>query len=111
LVPAYDQVIKRAAAALPPGKRCVLLDLQAPTHWPRWLVQCGTLLTRPFGVPLARAQRHPWESMQRYFTHVQRTDLYFGAAYIATGEKTPAGDARMAPGSSRGRVPWTRRAP
>jgi hypothetical protein len=87
-VPVYDQVIKRAAGALPAGKRCVLLDLQAPTHWPRWLVKCGVLLTRPLGEALVLPQRHPWESMQRYFTHVRRTDVDFGAAYIATGEST-----------------------
>jgi demethylmenaquinone methyltransferase/2-methoxy-6-polyprenyl-1,4-benzoquinol methylase len=87
-VPVYEQVIKRAAVALPPGKRFVLLDLKAPTHWPGWLVKCGVFLTRPFGVTGALTQRHPWETLPRYFAHVTRTELYFGAAYIATGEST-----------------------
>jgi hypothetical protein len=73
-------------AAISLGKRLVLLDLKTPIHWPLWLIKLDVFLTRPFGVTLALVQRHPWETMQRYFVPVTRTELYSGAAYIAIGE-------------------------
>jgi len=87
LVPEYDAIIQRASAALSPGKRCVVLDLKLPEKMPMWLVRLGVLLTRPFGVSLDLAGRHPWESIERYLDKVSFEELYLGFAYISVGER------------------------
>jgi len=86
LVPEYDAIIQRAAAALSHGKRCVVLDLKLPERMPMWLVRFGVLVTRPFGVSLDLAGRHPWESIERYMDKVVFDELYLGFAYISAGE-------------------------
>ena len=86
LVPEYDKVIQRAAGALSPGKRCVVLDLKLPERIPRWLVRFAVFITRPFGVTLDLAARHPWESMERHLNRVSLEEKYMGFAYIACGE-------------------------
>jgi len=86
LVPEYTAVITNAAAALKPGKRMVLLDLQLPA-WPQPLVKLGILLTRAFGVNEEIANRHPWESMQAVFGNMHKFDSYFGAIYTAISER------------------------
>ncbi len=85
LVPDYEEVIARAAAALAPGRSLVVLDLKRPDGTPEWLVRAGVFVARPFGVTLDLADRHPWEAMGKYYADVTVTDLYFGFAYIATG--------------------------
>jgi len=86
LVPEYHSVIVNAATALKPSKRMVLLDLQLP-DWPQPLVKLGILLTRGFGVNEEIAKRHPWESMQTVFGNMHKTDVYFGAVYLAVSEQ------------------------
>jgi len=86
LVPEYDAVIQHAAGALSLGKRCVVLDLKLPESMPMWLVRFGVLVTRPFGVSLDLAGRHPWESIERYLVNVTFKELYLGFAYISAGE-------------------------
>jgi len=90
LVPDYPAVIGNAAAALKPGKRMVLLDLQMPA-WPRSLVKLGIWLTSGFGVNQEIAERHPWESMEAEFGNLKKTDVYFGAVYLAMSERGAAG--------------------
>jgi len=85
LVPEYENVIARAAAALAPGRALVVLDLKRPDGIPEWLVRVGVFISRPFGVTLDLADRHPWEVMGKYCSGVTLMDLYFGFAYIATG--------------------------
>jgi demethylmenaquinone methyltransferase/2-methoxy-6-polyprenyl-1,4-benzoquinol methylase len=87
LVPEYDAVIQRAAAALEPGKRCVVLDLKQPLQMPLWLVRLAVALTTPFGVSLDLAGRHPWESMEQHLEKVDFKEYYLGFAYIAVGER------------------------
>jgi demethylmenaquinone methyltransferase/2-methoxy-6-polyprenyl-1,4-benzoquinol methylase len=87
LVPEYDGVIRRAAGALAPGGRLVVLDLKRPNWAPDWLVRLGVWLTAPFGVKAAYVARHPWESMRRHLARVTTTELFGGFAYIAMGEK------------------------
>jgi ubiquinone/menaquinone biosynthesis C-methylase UbiE len=86
LVPEHDRVIEHGAQALKPGRRFVVLDLKQPTGAPLWLVELGVVLTRPFGVSLDLAQRHPWESLARYLDPVVFEELYFGFVYISAGE-------------------------
>ncbi len=88
LVPEYDEVIRNGAAALSQGKRFVILDFKKPEHWPNWLIRLFVSITHPFGVSLDLAQRHPWESVERYMTVVQSQEFYFGAVYLCVGEVT-----------------------
>ena len=59
LVPDFEDVIARAAAALAPGRALVALDLKRPDGIPEWLVRVGVFVSRPFGVTLDLADRHP----------------------------------------------------
>lgn len=87
LVAEYDKIIERGAAALGPGKRLVVLDFKLPDRWPVWLIKFFVILTRPFGVTLDLADRHPWESVERYTDLKKFNSFYFGAIYISAGEK------------------------
>jgi ubiquinone/menaquinone biosynthesis C-methylase UbiE len=86
LVPEFDEVIRRAAAALAPGKRMVIVDLKAPGGWPPWLLRAAVRLVRPFAVTLGLAERRPWESLHRHFSDVTVERRYLGTTYIAMGE-------------------------
>ena len=85
LVPEYDALVQKSARVLSPGGRFVLLDFKRPEGWPLWLVKLFVFLTSPFGVSLDLEDRHPWESVERYFERTGFRDLYFGAIYICTG--------------------------
>jgi ubiquinone/menaquinone biosynthesis C-methylase UbiE len=87
LVPAYDQVIARCAAALRPGGRLAIFDLKEPEGWPRWLVRVAAWANRPFGVTLDLADRHSWESLGRHLDEREYRELYFGAVYLSVGER------------------------
>lgn len=89
LVPEYDRVIQKGAAALSPDARFVIVDFKKPGRWPMWLIKLFVILTRPFGVSLDIADRHPWESVARYMTMVEFRELYFGALYLCVGETLP----------------------
>lgn len=86
LVPEYDEVIRRGAAALSPEGRFVVLDFKKPKHAPRWLLQLMLLVTKPFAVTLDLAERHPWESMETHLAGLVMRDYYFGFAYLAIGK-------------------------
>ncbi|HKK07058.1 MAG TPA: methyltransferase domain-containing protein [Gammaproteobacteria bacterium] len=87
LVPEFERVIANAAAALPAGGRFTILDLRRPERRPPWLVRLGVAVTAPFGVSLDLAERRPWEALERHFARVRYEALYFGFAYLASGEK------------------------
>ena len=87
LMPEYDKIIKKGAAALSPGKRLVVLDFKMPDSWPRWLIKFFVIITRPFGVTLDLADRHPWESIKQCIDLVEFNTKYFGGIYIAAGQK------------------------
>ena len=87
LIPEYDKIIKKGAGALSPGKRLVVLDFKLPDSWPMWLIKFFVVLTRPFGVTLDLADRHPWESIDRYLVLKELKSFYFGSIYNAAGEK------------------------
>lgn len=88
LVPEYDRVIEVIAEYLKPGSCLALFDLKRPEGWPQWLVRVVAWLNKPFGVSLDLADRHPWESLRRHLGEVQLQPAYFGAVYLAVGEKT-----------------------
>ncbi len=90
LVPEFDQVVRNGAMALSPGKRWVVLDFKLPAKRLAWLlVPLAVLLTRPFGVRIEMAERHPWESIDRYLVNTSLAEFYMGMAYIAVGERSP----------------------
>jgi len=86
LMPEYDRIIKNGAAALGSGKKFVILDFKKSDAWPAWLINFFVFVTKPFGVSIDLAERHPWESIQRYLTHVQIYELYFGGLFLCVGE-------------------------
>lgn len=85
LVPEFDEVIKHGAEALAPGGRFAILDFKQPVWAPLWLVKAFVWITAPFGVDLGMADRHPWESLERYLPGSTFRELYFGFTYLATG--------------------------
>jgi ubiquinone/menaquinone biosynthesis C-methylase UbiE len=87
LEPLFDEVIGRAAAAIAPGGRFVLLDLRMPTNWLRHLGPLLIRVLRPFAVSLEVARRQPWTSMQRHFPRYSYREGYFGIVYIAVGKQ------------------------
>jgi ubiquinone/menaquinone biosynthesis C-methylase UbiE len=87
LAPEYDAIIKRAADILSPGKRFVVLDLKLPEGLPAWMIRFGVAITRPFGVTLDLAGRHPWESIERNLQEVAFEEIFLGFAYISVGER------------------------
>ena len=87
LISEFDKIIKKGAAALFPGKRLVILDFKMPDSWPMWLIKFFVVLTRPFGVTLDLADRHPWESIEQYLDLVEFRTKYFGGIYMVAGQK------------------------
>ena len=87
LVPEYDAVIQRASRALKPKGRLAVFDIKEPEGWPTWLVRFAAWLNKPFGVSLALANRHPWESIRRYLTQTDYGEYYFGMLYLCAGMK------------------------
>ena len=86
LEPDYDGVIERGTKALKRGGRWVILDLKLPTNWLRHLAPLLIFLVRPFAVSMEVAKRRPWESVERRLTNTALKDLYFGVAYLSSGE-------------------------
>jgi ubiquinone/menaquinone biosynthesis C-methylase UbiE len=87
LVPEFDRIIRDGCRALKPGGRWVVLDLKMPSGWTAGLAPMFIFLTRPFGVTKDLAERHPWESMQKYLNDVKVEDFYLGFAYISSGTR------------------------
>jgi ubiquinone/menaquinone biosynthesis C-methylase UbiE len=55
LVEEYEEIIKRGAAALAPGKRLAVLDFKLPASWPMWLVKFFFLSS-----PVPLVSRRTW---------------------------------------------------
>lgn len=85
MVPEYDVVVRRVAEALPPGGRLVIYGLKRPERWPRWLVQLGIWVNRPFGVSEEYAALRPFESLRRHMREIEHREFYAGAAYLSVG--------------------------
>ena len=87
------EVIANGAAALSGGGRWVVLDVKVPEKTPRWLVQLGTALVRPFASIDDWNMRRPWEAiraaMQEELAELSWTELFFGTAFLAAGSRDP----------------------
>jgi ubiquinone/menaquinone biosynthesis C-methylase UbiE len=110
-VPECGDVIAHGAAALARGGRWVVLDLKLPDSAPRWLVQLGIPLVRPFGSIDEWITRRPWDAiraaMQDRLADLSWTELSFGTAFLAQAvardgrhEATPP-RAQQRPGDRR----------
>ena len=86
IVPGYDDVVKRSAAALPAGGRIGLMGLKHPESWPDWLIKAGVVITAPFGVSREYEDFKPWVSGDTYFMRQTFTEHLAGAAYTYVGE-------------------------
>jgi demethylmenaquinone methyltransferase/2-methoxy-6-polyprenyl-1,4-benzoquinol methylase len=93
-VPECAEVIAHGAEALSGGGRWVVLDLKAPDSTPRWLVQLGTAVLRPFASIDEWMLRRPWEAiraaMQDTLADLSWTELFAGTAFLAAGSRDPA---------------------
>jgi demethylmenaquinone methyltransferase/2-methoxy-6-polyprenyl-1,4-benzoquinol methylase len=87
MVPAYDEVIERAAERLPTDARIGLLGLKHPESWPGWLVEAGVAATKPFGVSRDYEDFKPWVAADRHFERRSLREHFAGAAYSYVGEK------------------------
>jgi demethylmenaquinone methyltransferase/2-methoxy-6-polyprenyl-1,4-benzoquinol methylase len=87
LSPDFDEIIQNGCKVLSPGGRWVILDFKLPSSWLSRLAPFLVFLTRPFGVSMELATRHPWESIDRYLNNTSLTELYGGFVYIATGDR------------------------
>lgn len=82
----FHRVIERAAGALSPGGRLVVLDGKVPDGaFSAALLKLALLLGRPFGVRLDYADRRPWESFPEYLEETSVEERFFGGMYIASG--------------------------
>ena len=96
----YDGVIRRAAEALRPGGRLVILEMKRPEAWPEWLIRIGAWLNRPFGVSRDYAERTPWESMSRHLSEIRYEEFYAGALYLCVGQRPAAEHCETVSGGS-----------
>jgi len=87
LVPEYDEVVRNGAATLSPGGRFVILDFKMPSTRISVFAPLLAYITVPFGVSMELAERHPWESVDRYLEGVSLREYYGGFVYIASGER------------------------
>lgn len=87
LVPEFDAVIRNGCRSLSAGGRFVVLDFKLPSGWLSRLAPLGVFITRPFGVSMELASRHPWESIAAHFGKVDLEEFYGGFVYVAVGER------------------------
>jgi len=87
LVPEFDKVVQNGCKALKPGKKWVILDFKMPSNSLSHLAPLAVFLTRPFGVTIDLAARHPRESIEKHMKNLSMIELYMGFVYIAAGKR------------------------
>ncbi len=92
LVPDYDRVILNGCRALKVGKRWVVADFKMPSGaLSKMAPLLAKLFVQPFGGNVSMANRHPWESMNKYLEDVSMNESYLGMVYVAVGERGESG--------------------
>ncbi len=85
--PGYVAIIERASTALPTGGRMALLGLKHPERWPRWIIEIGILLTKPFGVAREYEEFRPWLPARKFLQEIHFREFLMGCVYEFVGEK------------------------
>ncbi len=91
LMPEFDRIIRTGRESLAPGGRLAILDFKEPDRSPDWLTRLMVRITAPFGVSRDLADRHPWESVRKYFHVNSLQEYFFGFVYLSVGEATKEG--------------------
>lgn len=86
-MPEFDEVIRNGSKSLVDGGRMVILDFKLPESWISRLAPFALVDTRPWGLSVEMASRHPWESIAKYLQHTRLTERYGGFVFIAAGEQ------------------------
>jgi ubiquinone/menaquinone biosynthesis C-methylase UbiE len=93
-VPECGEVIAHGATALSGRRRWVVLDLKVPDNTPRWLVQLGTAVMRPYASTDEWIAGRRWDAirtaMQDTLAHVSWTESCCGTTFLAAGSHGPA---------------------
>lgn len=86
-VPEFGDVIRSGSRSLVPGGRLVVADFKLPNRWTSRFAPYALVDTRPWGLSMEMASRHPWESIAKYLKDVRLTERYGGFVFIAVGEQ------------------------
>jgi ubiquinone/menaquinone biosynthesis C-methylase UbiE len=86
-VPEFDQVIRNGSRSLAARGRFVVLDFKLPNGRISHLAPFSLFVTRPWGLSMGMASRHPWESIDKHLKHMRLTELYGGFVFLAVGER------------------------
>lgn len=83
LVPEYDEVIRKGADALVADGRWVVADFRMPQGWSAKLTPLLLKYFARYAVSTDLADRHPWESLQKYMEVVApMRHFYLGYIYV-----------------------------
>lgn len=94
MLPNYAEVVASLAERLRPGGRIVVNGLRHPGRWPDWVINAGSVLSRPFGVSDAYRSHRPWEAIERHLVEVAYDEAMAGAAYLSAGTVPGTGRER-----------------
>ncbi len=86
--PSYDKVIKNGYDSLKSGKRFVIVDYKKPSGPTKIFTPIVLFLAKSFGVKIELMERHPWESIEKYFEKTNFTESYGGFLYMSVGKKS-----------------------
>lgn len=84
-VPEFDSVVQKAAQALAPDGRLVILDAKKPDSWPPWLFQALFKIKKPLGLGIEYFDLRPWKAVEHYFQQTTFEQRYGGWVYFSTG--------------------------
>jgi ubiquinone/menaquinone biosynthesis C-methylase UbiE len=86
-VPEFDEVIRNGSNSLAAQGRFAVLDFKLPSGWISRLAPFLLFVTRPWGLSMELASRHPWESIGKHLKHMRLTELYGGFVFLAVGKR------------------------
>jgi ubiquinone/menaquinone biosynthesis C-methylase UbiE len=86
-VPEFDEVIRNGSNSLAAQGHFVVLDFKVPSGWISRLAPFLLFVTRPWGLSIELASRHPWESISKHLKHMRLTELYGGFVFLAMGKR------------------------
>lgn len=84
----YDKVIKNGYDSLKSGKRFVIVDYKMPSGPTSIFAPLVVYFAKSFGVKIEFMERHPWESIEKYFEKTHFIESYGGFLYMSIGKKS-----------------------